>query len=119
MPKPSPANPCFASRLTLARAAKLDARREDELAAGEPRRGVGKLGDVHPPNRRARGPLARREREPRVPHEAAHRRAGLDCGGSGHQEIKLASVERFRERAAELLAQLRSAEATAPVASER
>ena len=37
----------------------------------------------------------------------------------GYEEIKLASVERFRERAAELLAQLRSAEATAPVASER
>ncbi len=63
-------------------AAELDARGEQELAAGQPRGRVRQLGDVHPPHRRVRAVAARRKLEAHLGDEAPngeHLSAGRSC----------------------------------------
>ena len=70
VPKPSPARWWPASSRTNSRwrssRVELDAGRQQQLAARQPRRRVGQLRDVHPAHRRVRAVLARRELEPHL-----------------------------------------------------
>jgi hypothetical protein len=58
---------------------ELDPGRQQQLAARQPRRGIGQLGDVDPANRRIGAVLACRELEPhlgREPSNGEHRISG-------------------------------------------